>query len=150
LNLKELAGLAVIFIYPWTGKPDHPNPENWDNLPGAHGSTPQTLAYSMHYTAFCRTGVKCFGLSQLAPQWQREFADRNNLRVPLLSDEAGHFADGLGLEYIVTGGNSYLKRRTLIACDQKIIFDRINVSPPEEDAAFALAQVKALAESQPS
>ncbi len=150
VELNKLAGLIVVFIYPWTGKPDHPNPENWDSIPGAHGSTPQCLAYSNCYEEFCDWGVKCFGLSQLELKWQRDFAQRNNLKVPLLSDEAGSFARGLGLEYIVTGEKSYLKRRTLVALDRKIIMDRTDVSPAEEDAIFILAHLKNLIESNPS
>ncbi len=87
-------------------------------------------------------GVKCFGLSQLNLEWQKDFAQRNNLVVPLLSDEAGSFARGLDLQYIVTGNKSYLKRRTLITLDQKIILDRTDVSPPEADADFILAHLK--------
>ena len=142
VELNKLAGLIVVFIYPWTGKPDHPNPESWDNIPGAHGSTPQCRAYSNCYDEFCALGVKCFGLSQLNLEWQKDFAQRNNLVVPLLSDEAGSFARGLDLQYIVTGNKSYLKRRTLIALDQKIILDRTDVSPPEADADFILAHLK--------
>ncbi len=142
VDLSQLTGLSVIFIYPWTGKPGHPNPQNWDDIPGAHGSTPQSIAYSNHYDAFCNLNVKCFGLSQLDLEWQKDFVRRNSLKVPLLSDEAGHFAAALGLQYIETGGKFYLKRRTLITHEQKIIFDRIDFSPPEEDADFILAFLK--------
>ena len=39
--LAEVPGRSVLIIYPWTGRPGHPNPPNWDDIPGAHGSTPE-------------------------------------------------------------------------------------------------------------
>jgi hypothetical protein len=39
-------GRSVIAIYPWTGRPGHPNPPDWDVIPGAHGSTPELDGFS--------------------------------------------------------------------------------------------------------
>ena len=41
VNFAELSGRAVVFCYPWTGRPGQPNPPSWDDIPGAHGSTPE-------------------------------------------------------------------------------------------------------------
>ena len=142
VSLAHLIGLTVLFIYPWTGKPDYPNPENWDHIPGAHGSTPQSLAYSEASPEFLHLGVKCFGVSQLDKEWQQDFASRNQLAMPLLSDAAGDLGRALGLQYITTGGKSYLKRRTLLAKNRQIVFDRVDVAPPEGDAAFMLAYLR--------
>src|SRR5512137_1231844 len=86
VNPSRMPGAAVIFCYPFTGRPGHPNPPNWDHIPGAHGSTPQALAYSESYGQFRRLGVKLFGLSMLNTEWQRDFVSRNKLTFRLLSD----------------------------------------------------------------
>jgi peroxiredoxin len=142
VSFKHLTGTTVLFLYPWTGKPGHPNPENWDNIPDAHGSTPQCLAYSGRYQEFLSLGVNCYGVSQLDTAWQIDFAKRNDLQVPLLSDEVGDFAKALQLEFITTGGKAYLKRRTLICRETMIVFDRTAVTPPEEDATFVLDRLR--------
>ena len=138
VNPRHSKGLAVYFIYPWTGKPDHPNPLDWNNIPGAHGSTPQLLGYSRLYLQFETLNIKLFGMSQLDVEWQRDFARRNNLPFPLLSDAARLFTNALGLENIVTGGMRYLTRRTFVARDGVIIFDRQIIEQPETDAEAVL------------
>ena len=50
-NPARIQGPAVIFCYPFTGRPGYPNPPNWDHITGAHGSTPQAIAYSELNTA---------------------------------------------------------------------------------------------------
>jgi hypothetical protein len=35
VDLSEIKGLTIIYIYPMTGQPDKPLPDNWDNIPGA-------------------------------------------------------------------------------------------------------------------
>ena len=41
VDVGALPGLAVIYIYPMTGRPDRPLPTDWDATPGARGCTPQ-------------------------------------------------------------------------------------------------------------
>jgi peroxiredoxin len=134
-----LAGLAVIFCYPWTGRPGHPNPPGWDEIPGAHGSTPQALAYSKVYESFRTLGVKLFGVSLQDIEWQQEFAARHRLAYPLLSDARRQFSSPLGLPLFETGGRDYLVRLTLIARDGLIIGWRYPVASPERDAGEVLA-----------
>lgn len=42
IDLAELSKTApvLVFIYPRTGKPGVPNPDGWDDIPGARGCTP--------------------------------------------------------------------------------------------------------------
>ena len=35
----------VLYCYPMTGRPDRPLPNNWDQIPGARGCTPQTCSF---------------------------------------------------------------------------------------------------------
>jgi peroxiredoxin len=142
VNLGKLVGPAVIFCYPFTGRPGHPDPLNWDHIPGAHGSTPQALAYSETYGHFRRLGVKLFGLSLLPTEWQRDFVTRNSLSFRLLSDEARNLSSRLGLPLFETGGVAYLQRLTFITHDGIIQALRYPVPEPEHDAADVLAMLQ--------
>jgi peroxiredoxin len=139
VNPARIPGPAVIFCYPFTGRPGHPNPPNWDDIPGAHGSTPQALAYSEAYGHFRRLGVKLFGLSMLASEWQRDFVTRNKLTYRLLSDESRTVQSALGLPMFETGGALYLQRLTFILQDGIISAVRFPIPEPEKDAAEVLA-----------
>ena len=135
----RIRGAAVIFCYPFTGRPGHPNPPNWDHIPGAHGSTPQALAYSAAYGQFRRLGVTLFGLSLLESEWQRDFVSRNRLTYRLLSDAGRVFQSRLGLPMFETGGEFYLQRLTFIQHDGIVSSVRFPVAEPEQDAAEVLA-----------
>ena len=130
----RIMGRAVIFCYPWTGRPGHADPPDWDTILGAHGSTPQALAYSMACERFRNIGVKLFGLSFQEPEWQQEFATRHGLTFPLLSDAERKFSATLGLPAFTTGATDYLKRLTLITRDGVIETVRFPVPAPEKDA----------------
>lgn len=142
VNPARLVGPAVIFCYPYTGRPNVPDPPNWDQIPGAHGSTPQSLAYSEAYGNFRRLGVKLFGLSLLSVEWQRDFVSRNGLTFRLLSDENRAFSSRLGLPLFETGGAAYLQRLTFITQDGVIQALRYPVPEPERDAAEVLAMMR--------
>ena len=139
VNPSRILGPAVIFCYPYTGRPGHADPHNWDHIPGAHGSTPQALAYSEAYGHFRRLGVKLFGLSLLSTEWQKEFVTRNGLTFRLLSDEDRGFQSRLGLPMFETGGELYLQRLTFILHDGIISSIRFPIPEPERDAAEVLA-----------
>lgn len=139
VNPSKILGPAVIFCYPFTGRPGYDNPPNWDHIPGAHGSTPQALAYSEAYGHFRRLGIKLFGLSMLSCAWQREFVARNNLTFRLLSDFHRGFQSRLSLPMFETGGELYLQRITFILNDGVITSVRFPIPEPEADAAEVLA-----------
>lgn len=138
-NPAKLIGPAVIFCYPFTGRLGYADPPHWDEIPGAHGSTPQALAYSAAYGHFRRLGVKLFGLSLLPLEWQRDFVKRNNLTFRLLSDSDRKFSSRLGLPLIETGGVDYIQRITFITRDGIILKVKFPVSEPEQDAADSLS-----------
>jgi peroxiredoxin len=143
VNPGRIAGPAVIFCYPYTGRPGYADPPNWDHIPGAHGSTPQALAYSEAYGIFRRLGVKLFGLSLQDREWQRDFVARNSLGFRLLSDETRAFSGRLGLPLFETGGSAYLQRITLISVDGIITALRYPVPDPARDAADVLGLLQA-------
>jgi peroxiredoxin len=112
--LAEVPGRSVLIVYPWTGRPGHPNPPNWDDIPGAHGSTPELEGFRDLSRDFAALNVGLFGLSGQANDWQHEMAERLRLPFPILSDAEGGMAAALALPSFATGGESYLKRLTLI------------------------------------
>jgi peroxiredoxin len=112
--LAEVPGRSVLIVYPWTGQPGHPNPPNWDDIEGAHGSTPEIEGFRDLSPDFAALDVRLFGLSGQATDWQREMAVRLRLPFPVLSDAEGRLAAALALPSFATGGESYLKRLTLI------------------------------------
>ena len=141
VEMARLPGLAVIYCYPWTGRPGYPNPPHWDEIPGAHGSTPQAQAYSKAYKSFRTLGVRLFGLSFQDTAWQQEFAARIGLTFPLLSDAQHEFSSALGLPVFSTGGVDYLKRLTLIINDGTVEALRFPVPVAEKDAEETLALI---------
>jgi peroxiredoxin len=114
VDLAALPGRSILIVYPWTGRPGHPNPPDWDVIPGAHGSTPELEGFRDREPTFAALGVRLFGLSRQTTEYQRELVARLALPFPLLSDALGSFAAALGLPSFITGGEVYLKRLTLL------------------------------------
>lgn len=112
--LGALPGRSVVIVYPWTGRPGQPNPPDWDEIPGAHGSTPELEGFRDRQADFMRLGVRLFGLSRQSTEYHRELAARLSLPFPILSDADGHFAAALRLPSFSTGGENYLERLTLV------------------------------------
>jgi peroxiredoxin len=134
LSLARLAGLVVIYCYPWTGRPGEPNPPGWDNIPGAHGSTPQAEGFRDLYDGFRQVETGVFGLSTQPTDYQRELVERLGLPFELLSDEGFVLADALALPTFRTGGVAYLKRLTIALKDGRIERVYYPVSLPQAHA----------------
>ncbi len=142
VNLAALPGLTVVFIYPWTGRPGLLNPPGWDDIPGAHGSTPEAEGFRDLHAKFVAQGASVFGLSAQDSAHQREFALRLKLPFELLSDEAMTFAQALALPSFHTGGVTYLKRLTLVVRAGRLEIVFYPVHPPDLHAAEVLALVR--------
>jgi len=138
LDLSRIEGRAVVFVYPFTGTPGDPNPPGWDDIAGAHGSTPEAQGFRDLMAMFAMKAVKVFGLSAQAGVDQQAFARRESLTFPLLSDCDLRFADALRLPRFTTGGAIYLKRLTLIAQDGAIARCIYPVHPPHTHAEQVL------------
>ena len=117
VSLDRLGGRTIVYFYPWTGRPGYADPPGWDDIPGAHGSTPEAAGFREHYAGFKAAGVGVFGVSTQATSYQSEFAGRLELPFALLSDEAFALQQELSLPTFETGGVRYLKRLTLVICD---------------------------------
>lgn len=132
---KQVKGRAVYFFYPYTGRPGLPNPRGWDDIVGAHGSTPQALGYAAQFHVFRDLDVSIFGVSLLSQEWIADFVLRNLLPFELLSDDAGRFSQTLKLPRFSIDGVDYLTRLTMIATGGIISHVAFPVADPEKDAA---------------
>lgn len=141
IDLSTLPGRSIVYVYPWTGRPGVPNPPGWDDIAGAHGSTPEAAGFRDHFAQFQAAGFEVFGLSTQSSDWQREFVHRLRLPFELLSDSAFAFADDLRLPRFETGGTAYLKRLTLIVHDGVIAEAIYPVANPGEHAAELVARL---------
>src|SRR6185503_4456183 len=86
IALAELAGRSVVMVYPWTGRPGQPNPPHWDDIPGAHGSTPELEGFRDLRAGFQQVGAAVFGLSAQSTAYQAEMAVRLGLPFEIVSD----------------------------------------------------------------
>ena len=125
--LADEPGLHVLIVYPWTGRPGLQNPPHWDDIPGAHGSTPELEGFRDLSPEFAHRNVSLFGLSRQTSDYQHEMALRLRLPFPILSDAGWRFASALSLPSFTTGGETYLKRLTLVVSAGTIeaVFDPV-------------------------
>ncbi len=133
--LAALDGLAVLYVYPMTAEPDAPPPDDWDQIPGARGCTPQSCAFRDHAAELHGLGVRhLFGISAQTTAAQQEAKARLHLPFELLSDAAGELRAALDLPSFEAGGRKLLKRITLIADAGRIVDVLYPVFPPDRNA----------------
>lgn len=132
------AGLLVVYVYPMTGTPGRPLPEGWDDIPGARGCTPQSCAYR-DAPEFRELGAGLVGISAQSPSEQAEFAAREHIPYPLLSDEGLRLAGALGLPTFEVEGRTLCRRLTFVAEAGRIVKVFYPVFPPDRDAGEVLA-----------
>ena len=134
LDLATRAGRTVIYCFPRAGRPDVPLPEGWNDIPGARGCTPQSLAFRDQYDDIRALHADVAGISTQTPDEQAEIAERLNLPFPLLSDAEQRFATSLDLPTFEVDGRTMIKRLTLIVTEG--IIDQVfyPVFPPDKAA----------------
>ncbi len=136
-------GRLVLYCFPRAGQPDAPSPKGWDQIPGARGCTPQSLAFRAHHQEICGLDAALFGLSTQTPAAQAEIATRLSLPFPLLSDADLTFARALDLPTFAAEGLTLISRLTLIATDGTIEHVFYPVFPPDRNAADVVAWLEA-------
>jgi peroxiredoxin len=120
VSFAGVSGWSIVFCYPWTGRPGLANPPGWDDIPGAHGSTPQAEGFRDLEAGFRQVGAEVFGLSTQSTSYQSEMAGRLRLPFEIVSDEGFELQRALSLPTFATGGVTYLKRLTLAIRDGRI------------------------------
>jgi peroxiredoxin len=141
ISLGRLVGRAVIYAYPRTGRPgEKALVDGWDEIPGARGCTPQSCAFRDHHAELIAAGARrIFGLSTQDTAYQQEAAARLHLPFPLLSDAALALTRAGRLPSMVVGGQTLLRRLTMILDDGRVTKAFYPVFPPDRNAADVLA-----------
>ena len=134
LDLATRAGRTVVYCFPKAGRPDVPLPEGWNDIPGARGCTPQSMAFRDQYDDIRALHADVVGVSTQSPDDQKEVAERLNLPVPLLSDRDSRFATSLNLPTFEVEGSLLIKRVTLIVTEGMIDHVFYPVFPPDKAA----------------
>ena len=131
VNLREF---EVLYVYPRSGRPGRDRLPGWDDIPGARGCTPQSCAFRDHSAELAALGARVAGLSAQTLDDQIEFAERNQMPFPVISDEWLELARDPGLQTFEVEDLTLYKRLALIAehgCIVKVFYP---VFPPDRNA----------------
>lgn len=142
VNLGQLRGRWVIYVYPMTGRPDVPLPDGWDAIPGARGCTPQSCSFRDHHSELQALDTGVFGLGAQTTEYQREARDRLHLPFQLLSDSSLRLKSIMRLPTFTVASMELFKRLTLIAHDGRIEHVFYPVFPPDKNANEVLAWLR--------
>ncbi|MEZ5591425.1 MAG: peroxiredoxin [Gammaproteobacteria bacterium] len=142
INIGAMTGRVVIYIYPMTSRPGVPLPENWDEIPGARGCTPQSCQFRDHYAELLALSAQVFGLSVQTTEYQQEAKTRLHLPFELLSDQSLKLKETMSLPTFPVDGMELYKRLTLIAADGVIEQVFYPVFPPDRNADEVLAWLR--------
>lgn len=144
VDLSRDMGRVVVYAYPRTGRPEVPNPEGWDAIPGARGCTPQSCAFRDHFQELQSLGIAAvFGLSTQSTDYQREVVGRLHLPFPMLSDADLALTKAMRLPTFTTSGWTLLKRFSLIIDGGRIKKVFYPIFPPDQNAAGVVAWLRA-------
>ena len=142
IDLGNIKQKLVIYCYPMTGQPNVALPDDWDQIPGARGCTPQSCSYRDHYQELQSLGVQVMGLSVQTTEYQQEMANRLHLPFPVISDVNYEFQGALNMPTFISAGMTLLKRVTLIADHGVIEAVHYPIFPSDSDAAWVLEYLK--------
>jgi peroxiredoxin len=145
---RELAEPAVLFFYPRTGVPGQ-RPltgfagQEWEQIPGARGCTPQSCGFRDLYGHFEDLGIRVFGVSTQTTEYQLEFKRRNHVPFEYLSDAGLELVRAMLLptfEFPVASGGptTLIKRMSWFVRDAKVSHVWYPVFPPNENAELVL------------
>lgn len=143
VDLHDLHGRWVIYVYPMTGRPGHNLPAGWDAIPGARGCTPQSCSFRDHFQELQAFQTQVFGLSSQSADYQKEARDRLHLPFQLLSDSAFDLRRALRLPTFTADGKEFYKRLTLIGRDRRIEHVFYPVFLPDKSASDVLNWLRA-------
>ena len=138
----DVSSFSVLYVYPRTGKVGEPSLPGWDAIPGARGCTPQSCAFRDHAAELRELGATVAGVSSQSLEDQREFAERNHIPYPVVSDSGLQLRDALGLPTFEVAGHTLYKRLALAADDGVVVKVFYPVFPPDRNAADVLAWLR--------
>ena len=110
----------VLYCYPMTGNPNKALPDNWDNIPGARGCTPQTCSFRDNYDNLIKYNAMPIGLSTQLVFDIKEMVTRLRIPYDVVSDSELKFINLMNLPTFRIKNFVFIKRLTLII-DKSII-----------------------------
>jgi peroxiredoxin len=132
VNVRDF---EVLYVYPRTGRPGVLPLPGWDEIPGGRGCTPQSCGFRDLYGEL---GVRVAGVSAQSLEDQVEFAERNRMPFPVISDEWLDLARDPGLPTFEIEGLTLYKRLALVADRGRIVKVFYPVFPPDRNAQDVL------------
>lgn len=143
VDLSKLSGLTILFAYPRTAAPGQVVPDEWNEIPGARGCTPQACSYRDASKEFLELGVShIFGVSTQDTDYQLELKQRVHLPYQLLSDEKLKLVKALKLPTFEFEGETLIKRLSLAVEDGKITWINYPDFPADKSASKAVDWLK--------
>ncbi|MEV8532949.1 winged helix-turn-helix transcriptional regulator [Streptomyces sp. NPDC051211] len=135
---------TVLYCFPGAYARAEAYPPGWAGIPGAKGCTLESCTYRDRLAEFTAAGATVHGVSTQRPDEQREFAEHERLRFPLLSDAELTLTAALRLPTFRASGVSRLKRATLVVGRDRTIREVLYpVRDIEASVAAALSAVRA-------
>jgi peroxiredoxin len=125
-----------------TGRPDIPLPDDWDEIPGARGCTPQSCGFRDHYAELKALHTRVVGVSTQTTDYQCEAKDRLHLPFQLLSDSTLQLKSAMHLPTFLVAGHELFKRLTLITQNGRIEKVFYPVFPPDKNADEVLVWLR--------
>ncbi|MER5487319.1 winged helix-turn-helix transcriptional regulator [Streptomyces sp. NPDC002812] len=134
---------TVLYCFPGAFARSESYPPGWAGIPGARGCTLESCTYRDQLAEFTAAGATVHGVSTQRPDEQREFAEAEGLRFPLLSDAELGLVTALRLPTFRAGGISRLKRLTLVVDRDRTVREVFYpIQDIEASVAAALAAVR--------
>jgi peroxiredoxin len=140
VNVRDF---RVLYVYPRTGRPGTPMLPGWDDIPGARGCTPQSCAFRDHNAELAALDATVAGLSAQTLDDQVEFAERNHMPFPIISDEWLELARDPGLPTFEVEGLTLYKRLALVSDGGRIVKVFYPIFPPDRNARDVLDWLEA-------
>ena len=109
------AAYTVVYCYPGSAL------RGIDDVPGGAGCTLESCTYRDRLDDFAALGARVVGVSTQRPDEQAEFARRNRIQFPLVSDVDLGLATALRLPTFRLHGTPRLKRLTLVVDRQRVV-----------------------------
>jgi peroxiredoxin len=140
----DLKKKSVLFIFPKAGSPLDPNlhPDEWDQIPGARGCTPQSCGYRDLQAEFNNLDFEIYGLSVQSTKVLNEIKSRNHISYTLLSDKGLSLQKYLKLPTFEFDHHILIKRMALVIINHKIEKVFYPVFPPDKNASEVLDWIK--------
>ncbi|MGW0781692.1 winged helix-turn-helix transcriptional regulator [Streptomyces sp. NPDC002913] len=134
---------TVLYCFPGAYARRDAYPPGWDSIPGASGCTLESCTYRDQLAEFTAAGATVHGVSTQRPDEQRDFAEKEGLRFPLLSDAGLALTAALRLPTFRAGGVTRLKRLTLVVDRDRTVVEALYpVTDIEASVRAALEAVR--------